>query len=75
MKHYFFSIFILNTLFYDTTLILGAPDKAAKALASWNAITTSINALLAVIISSGIYIAIAPRLKSNGILKQLAPKE
>jgi len=57
-----------------TTFILGAPDKAAKALASWNAITTSVNALLTIIVASSIYIVIAPRLKKNGILKQLAPK-
>lgn len=61
--------------YFYTTIILGAPDKAAKALASWNAITTGVNAILAVVISSSIYIAIALRLKSNGILKQLAPKE
>ncbi|MEG0451708.1 MAG: ECF transporter S component [Coprobacillus sp.] len=61
--------------YFYTTIILGAPDKAAKALASWNAVTTGVNAILAVIISSSIYIAIAPRLKQNGILKQLAPKE
>ncbi|KXU52084.1 MAG: ECF transporter S component [Longibaculum muris] len=61
--------------YFYTTFILGAPEKAAKALASWNAITTSINAILAVIISSSIYIAIAPRLQKNGILKQLAPKD
>lgn len=61
--------------YFYTTFILGAPEKAAKALASWNAITTSVNAILAVIIASSIYIAIAPRLKGNGILKQLAPKE
>lgn len=61
--------------YFYTTYILGAPEKAAKALASWNAITTSVNAILAVVIASSIYIAIAPRLKSNGILKQLAPNE
>lgn len=61
--------------YFYTTYILGAPEKAAKALASWNAITTTVNAILAVVIASSIYIAIAPRLKSNGILKQLAPNE
>lgn len=61
--------------YFYTTFILGAPEKAAKALASWNAITTVTNAILAVIISSTIYIAIAPRLKNNGILRKLAPKE
>lgn len=61
--------------YFYTSVIIGAPAKAAKALASWNAITTAVNALLAVIISSSMYIAIAPRLKKNGIIKQLAPKE
>ena len=61
--------------YFYTSFILGATDKAAKALASWNAMTTGVNAILAVIISSSLYIAIAPRLKKNGILKQLAPKE
>lgn len=61
--------------YFYTTFILGAPEKAAKALASWNAITTSVNAILAIIISSSLYIAMAPRLKKNGILKKLAPKE
>ncbi len=55
--------------------ILGATEKAASTLASWNAITTSVNAILAVIISSALYLAIAPRLKRNGTLKQLAPKD
>lgn len=31
--------------YFYTTFILGAPEKAAKALASWNAITTSVNAI------------------------------
>lgn len=61
--------------YFYTSFILGATDKAAKALASWNAITTGVNAILAVMISSSLYIAIAPRLKKNGVLKQLAPKE
>ena len=61
--------------YFYTAFLLGAPEKAAKALASWNAITTSVNALLTIVVASSLYIAIAPRLKRNGILKQLAPKE
>ena len=61
--------------YFYTTVILGAPDKAAKALASWNAITTGTNAIIAVIVSSLVYLAIAPRLKNNGVLKKLSPKE
>ncbi len=61
--------------YFYTAFILGAPDKAAKALASWNAITTTVNAILTIIVSSSLYIAITPRLKNNGILKQLSPNK
>lgn len=61
--------------YFYTAFILGAPAKAAQALASWNAITTSVNAVLTVIIASILYLAIAPILKKNGILKKLAPKD
>lgn len=64
---------IISYFYY--MFILGATDKAAATLASWNAITTSVNAILAVVISSALYLAIAPRLKRNGVLKQLAPKD
>ena len=61
--------------YFYKAFILGAPDHAAKALASWNAITTSVNAVLAVVLSTILYIIMAPRLQSNGILKKIAPKE
>lgn len=61
--------------YFYTSFILGAPEKAAKALASWNAMTTSVNAILTILIASSLYIAIAPRLKKNGVLQQLSPKE
>lgn len=61
--------------YFYTTVILGAPDKAAKALASWNAITTGTNAIMTVVVASLIYLAIVPRLKNNGVLKKLSPKE
>lgn len=38
-----------------TTVFFGASAEAAKALASWNFITTNVNAILAIIISSVIY--------------------
>jgi uncharacterized membrane protein len=55
--------------YFYTTIFFGASDEAAKALASWNFITTSVNAILAVLISSAVYLAIAPSLKKVGILK------
>lgn len=61
--------------YFYNSVILGAPQKAAATLASWNAITTSVNAILSVILASIIYIIIAPRLKNNGILEKLAPKD
>lgn len=61
--------------YFYTAFVLGAPTKAAQALASWNAITTSVNAVLTVIIASVLYLAIAPILKKNGILKKIAPKD
>lgn len=61
--------------YFYTAFILGAPDNAAKALASWNAITTSINAIIAVILSTILYMVISPRLQHVGLLKKIAPKE
>lgn len=60
--------------YFYTAVILGAPQKAAQALAAWNAVTTTTNAVLAVIISTMLYIAIRPRLKNNGTLQKLSPK-
>ena len=59
--------------YFYTSVILGAPEKAAKALASWNAITTCTNAVLSVIIASLLYLAIYPRLRNNGVLKKIGP--
>lgn len=60
--------------YFYTAVILGAPAKAAKTLAQFNAITTAVNAVLAVIIASILYIAIRPRLENNSVLKRIAPK-
>lgn len=57
--------------YFYTRFILGAHEKAALALASFNIVTTSINAVLAVIISSSLFLAIQPVLKRNGILGKL----
>lgn len=57
--------------YFYTSVVLGAPEKATKALASWNAITTSTNALLSVIFGSSIYLALYPKLKNNGIINKL----
>ena len=60
--------------YFYNSVFLGAPETAAATLASWNAITTSVNAIITVILSSIIYIIIRPRLIKSNILKKLAPK-
>ncbi len=55
-------------------IILGNAEKAAGYLAVAKFVTTGINAVLAIIIASALYIAIYPRLKNNGVLKKIAPK-
>ena len=60
--------------YFYNSVILGAPEKAAMTLAGWNAITTSTNAILSIIISSILYIAVQPKLKKSGIIEKLAPK-
>ncbi|MDO4501021.1 MAG: ECF transporter S component [Erysipelotrichaceae bacterium] len=54
--------------------ILNMPEKAASTLMKFNAVTTMTNAILAVIISTVLYLAIAKRLKNSQILKDIGPK-
>ena len=49
--------------------------KAVILSATAGAITTTVNALMAIVISSILYMAMAPRLRNNGLLKKIAPKE
>lgn len=60
--------------YFYNSMILGAPEKAAATLASWNAITTSVNAIITIILASVIYLLIQPRLAKSGILTKLAPR-
>lgn len=61
--------------YFYNSVILGAPEKAAATLASWNAITTSVNAIISIAVASTLYLLIQPRLASSGILTKLAPKQ
>ena len=63
---------VLSYVYY--LVILGNAEKAAGYLALAKFVTTGVNAVLAIIIASAIYIAIYPRLKNNGVLKKIAPK-
>lgn len=57
--------------YFYTSVLLGAPSQAAAALASWNAVTTAVNAVLAIIISSALYLALVPSFKKSGLLNKL----
>lgn len=55
-------------------VIMGNSEKAIKYLAAAKFVTTGINAILAIIIASLIYIALYPRLKKSGMLNKISPK-
>ena len=57
--------------YFYTSVLLGAPSQAALALASWNAVTTITNAVIAIVISSALYLALAPTFKKSGLLEKL----
>lgn len=59
--------------YFYNSVILGAPEKAAATLAGWNFITTSVNAIISIIVASTIYLLMRKRLASNGLLSKLAP--
>lgn len=51
--------------------ILGVPQDLAKALAKINSITTLVNAIIAVIVASIIYLALRPALKKSGLFQKV----
>lgn len=57
--------------YFYNSIILGAPKQAAVTLASWNAITTTVNAIITIILSSTIYLIIRPRLIKRNLLTKL----
>lgn len=51
--------------------LLGVPQELSKALAKMSAITTFVNAIVAVIAASIFYVALRPALKKSGLFVQL----
>lgn len=64
---------LFSYLYY--LLILGNSEKAITYLALAKFVTTFVNAILAVIIGSVIYLALYPRLKESGLLDKIGPNE
>jgi len=55
--------------------ILNLPEKASSTLAKFNGLATTVNATLAVIIATILYLALVKRFRNNDVLNRLAPEE
>ena len=64
---------LFSYLYY--LVILGNSEKAITYLALAKFVTTFINAILAIIIASILYLAIYPRLKESGLLDRIGPNK
>lgn len=56
--------------YFYKTYVLGVPQEAAKIWAKIGAVTTLVNAIIAVVAASVLYLALRPALKRSGFLKQ-----
>ena len=57
--------------YFYKTYLLGVPQDLSKTLAKIGAITTSVNAVIAVIVATIIYLALRPVMKKSGMLSEL----
>ena len=57
--------------YFYKTYLLGVPQDLAKALAKVGAVTTSVNAVMAVVVASIIYLALRPVMKKSDMLRDL----
>ena len=57
--------------YFYKTYLLGVPQDLAKALAKIGAVTTSVNAVIAVIAANIIYLALRPVMKKSGMLREM----
>ena len=51
--------------------VMGVPQDAASILAKMSAVTTSVNAVIAVIAATVFYLALRPALKRSNLLPQI----
>lgn len=61
--------------YFYKTYLLGVPQDISKALAKMATLTTSVNAVVAVICASIIYLALRPALKKAGLFIQLSKEK
>ena len=55
--------------------LLGVPQEISSLLAKWSSVTTSVNAVVAVIAASVFYLALRPALKKSGLFVQVTPEK
>lgn len=60
---------LLSFLYY--WILFSDMTKAVSYLAFAKFVTTAVNAILAIVIASSLYVSLAPRLKNNGVLQKL----
>lgn len=56
--------------YFYKTYVLGVPQEAAAILAKIGAVTTSVNAVIAVIVADTLYLALRPALKRSHLMPQ-----
>jgi uncharacterized membrane protein len=61
--------------YFYKTYLLGVPQNLAANLAKINLLTTSVNAVVAVIAATVFYLALRPALKKSGLFVQVTPEE
>ena len=54
--------------------LLGVPQEISSLLAKWSSVTTTVNAIVAVIAASVFYLALRPALKKSGLFIQVTPE-
>ena len=57
--------------YFYKTYLLGVQQDLAKALAKVGAVTTSVNAVIAVVVATALYLALRPVMKKSDMLRQL----
>ena len=57
--------------YFYKTYLLGVPQDLAKTLAKINSITTLVNAIIAVVVASLVYLALRPALKKAGLYREI----
>ena len=64
-------IALTNVLFFYKMYVMGIPQDAATLLAKMSAVTTSVNAVIAVIAASIFYLALRPALRRMKLLPEI----